>query len=89
MFGVRLTADPALVVPDLRGVLAAVAAGAGVSVLPRYLCATHLEHGALVALLEPDDPPINTGFLVRRAGPHVALVYRHLLQATRAHRRQA
>ncbi|MEO3783469.1 LysR family transcriptional regulator [Actinocorallia sp. B10E7] len=85
VFGVRLTVAPALVVPDLRGVLAAVAFGAGVSVLPRYLCASGLEAGTLVALLEPDDPPINTMFLVRRAGapagPHVTAVYRRLQEA--------
>ncbi|TNY37593.1 LysR family transcriptional regulator [Thermomonospora catenispora] len=87
VFGVRLTADPALVVPDLRGVLAAVIAGAGASVLPRYLCAAPLDAGALVALWEPDDPPINTLFLVRRAGaplhPHVTLVHDHLMEAAR------
>lgn len=88
VFGVRLTADPAIVVPDLRGVLAAVLAGAGVSVLPRYLCAAHLDAGTLIPLLEPDDPPINTAFLARRAGgplhPHVALVHDHLLAAARS-----
>ncbi len=47
--------------PDLRGVLAAVAAGAGVTVLPRYLCVRELTTGALVPLLDPEDPPINTG----------------------------
>ncbi|MBA9001929.1 LysR family transcriptional regulator [Thermomonospora cellulosilytica] len=88
VFGTRLTADPAIVVPDLRGVLAAVLAGAGVSVLPHYLCAAHLDAGTLVPLLEPDDPPINTAFLARRTGgplhPHVALVHDHLLEAARS-----
>ncbi|MEV6212035.1 LysR family transcriptional regulator [Kitasatospora sp. NPDC051914] len=68
VFGTRLTGPAAAVVPDLRGVVAAVAAGAGISVLPRYLCAADLASGALVALLEPEDPPINTAWLVRRAG---------------------
>lgn len=85
VFGIRLTAEAALVVADLRAVTAAVAAGAGISVLPRYLCAAELDSGALVALLEPDDPPINTGFLVRRPGaaarPHVELVYQRLISA--------
>ncbi|WP_119731380.1 LysR family transcriptional regulator [Thermomonospora amylolytica] len=88
VFGTRLTADPAIVVPDLRGVLAAVLAGAGVSVLPHYLCAAHIDAGTLVPLLEPDDPPINTAFLARRTGgplhPHVALVHDHLLEAARS-----
>ncbi|MEV6431896.1 LysR family transcriptional regulator [Nocardia sp. NPDC051463] len=87
VFGVRLAADPAVVVADLRAVAALVTAGGGISVLPRYLCAARLTTGALVALLEPDDPPINTGFLVRRPGtttrPHIDLVYEHLLAVRR------
>ncbi|SHM63408.1 LysR family transcriptional regulator [Cryptosporangium aurantiacum] len=85
VFGTRLAADPALVVPDLRAVAAAVAAGAGLSVLPRYLCASPLDDGTLVAVLEPEDPPINTVFLARRAGatahPHVTAVHDALVRA--------
>jgi DNA-binding transcriptional LysR family regulator len=85
VFGVRLIAEAAVVVPDLRAVAAVVAAGGGISVLPRYLCAPQLATGALVALLDPDDPPINTGFLVRRLGttarPHIDLVHEHLRAA--------
>jgi DNA-binding transcriptional LysR family regulator len=88
VFGRRLTARPAVVVPDLRGVLSAVVAGAGVTVLPRYLCAGELADGSLVLLLDPADPPINTGFLAERAGvlpggPVVA-VREELLRAARA-----
>ncbi|WP_238815747.1 LysR family transcriptional regulator [Nocardia brasiliensis] len=86
VFGTRLTGAAAVVVADLRAVAAAVAAGAGISVLPRYLCAAQLESGTLVALLDPPDPPINTGFLVRRPGathPHVDLVHTHLRRAAR------
>jgi len=87
VFGVRLVADPAIVVPDLRGVRSAVAAGAGASVLPRYLCAAELAAGTLVALLEPEDPPINTAYLAQRAGaqvlPHVIRVREHLREAAR------
>ncbi|GAA0920238.1 LysR family transcriptional regulator [Nonomuraea longicatena] len=68
VFGVRLTRAPALVVPDLRGVRAAVTAGAGVSVLPAYLCREDLAAGRLAALLTPEVPPLNTLFLVSRAG---------------------
>ncbi|MFI6035894.1 LysR family transcriptional regulator [Streptomyces sp. NPDC051315] len=68
VFGRRLSSPAAVTVPDLRGVLAAVVAGAGFTVLPRYLCLAELASGALVALHEPDDPPINTGFLVQRPG---------------------
>ncbi|GGY64618.1 LysR family transcriptional regulator [Streptomyces omiyaensis] len=87
VFGRRLTAVPAVTVPDLRAVRAAVAGGAGVSVLPRYLCEAELASGALVPLHLPEDPPINTGFLVRRPGapahPHVALVGDRLARRAR------
>jgi len=56
-------------------------------VLPRYLCLDELASGALVPLLSPEDPPINTGYLTQRPGasdnPHVALVREQLLQAGR------
>jgi DNA-binding transcriptional LysR family regulator len=68
VFGTRLTRTPAAVVPDLRGVLAAVAAGAGVTVLPRYLCAAELANGRLRLLAEPELAPINTLFLAAREG---------------------
>ncbi|MFF8404158.1 LysR family transcriptional regulator [Streptomyces sp. NPDC014846] len=87
VFGRRLSRTADMTVPDLRGVLAAVAAGAGFAVLPRYLCQELLGSGALVALLEPEDPPINTGFLVQRPGapdnPDVARVRASLLRAAR------
>ncbi|MFJ1763290.1 LysR family transcriptional regulator [Amycolatopsis sp. NPDC088138] len=69
VLGVRPPPGPAVVVPDLRGVLACVLAGFGVSVLPRYLCAAELASGALVALLDPAEPPINTLFVVTRVEP--------------------
>ncbi|MER7211505.1 LysR family transcriptional regulator [Streptosporangium sp. NPDC000239] len=87
VFGTRLTRVPALVVPDLRGVLAAVVAGAGVTVLPRYLCTAELTGGLLVPLLEPELPPINTLFLVSRAGrlhPMAVAVRDHLLRRGRS-----
>ena len=87
VFGCRLTAPAAVTVPDLRGVLAAVTAGAGFTVLPRYLCLDELADGVLVALHEPDDPPINTGYLVQRPGssghPDVVLVRDRLIEAAR------
>ncbi|MGW2741712.1 LysR family transcriptional regulator [Streptomyces sp. NPDC001450] len=87
VFGRRLSCSAAVTVPDLRGVLAVVVAGAGFSVLPRYLCADQLESGALVELLETEDPPINTGFLVQRPGasdnPDVVRVRELLLRSAR------
>ncbi|WP_405133156.1 LysR family transcriptional regulator [Nocardia sp. NBC_01388] len=85
VFDTRLEAEAALVIPDLRAVLAAVVSGAGVSVLPRYLCARELEAGGIVTLLDPEDSPINTVYLARRVGgqsrPHVDLVRTRLLEA--------
>ncbi|WP_414719539.1 LysR family transcriptional regulator [Streptomyces sp.] len=87
VFGTRLSRPAAVTVPDLRGVLAAVVAGAGFTVLPRYLCQDELASGALMPLLEPEDPPINTGYLVQRPGrpenPDVLRVRDVLLEAGR------
>ncbi|MDX3189213.1 LysR family transcriptional regulator [Streptomyces sp. MN03-5084-2B] len=69
VLGTRPPSAPAVVVPDLRAVLACVRAGFGVSVLPRYLCAAELASGELTALLEPEEPPINTLFAVTRSEP--------------------
>ncbi|MFD5120013.1 LysR family transcriptional regulator [Streptomyces sp. NPDC058385] len=88
VFGRRLTCKAAVTVPDLRGVVSAVAAGAGFSVLPRYLCRELLAAGALVLLHDPEDPPFNTGYVVQRPGtpdnPHIALVRDQLLAAGRS-----
>ncbi|MFF1797007.1 LysR family transcriptional regulator, partial [Kitasatospora sp. NPDC058263] len=87
VFGRRLACRAALTVPDLRGVVAAVAAGAGFAVVPRYLCADRLADGRLVLLDDPEEPPINTGYLVERPGAdpdgRVARVRDHLLAAAR------
>lgn len=50
---------PALVVPDLRALVAAAEAGAGISVLPQYLCAEGLTSGRLARLHDPVVPPGN------------------------------
>ncbi|MFI2367352.1 LysR family transcriptional regulator [Streptomyces sp. NPDC018833] len=87
VFGTRLSCPAAVTVPDLRGVLAAVTAGAGFTVLPRFLCQDELASGALVPLHEPDDPPINTGYLVQRPGrpdnPDITRVRDLILEAGR------
>ncbi|MER7693355.1 LysR family transcriptional regulator [Streptomyces sp. NPDC097610] len=74
-----------VVVPDLRAVLACAATGAGLAVLPRYLCAGALERGDVVALLDPAVPPLRTYFLVVRTGtlamPHIARAHDWLLHA--------
>ncbi|MFJ5137780.1 LysR family transcriptional regulator [Streptomyces sp. NPDC088707] len=87
VFGSRLSRSAAVTVPDLRGVLAAVTAGAGFTVLPRYLCEAELTSGALVPLHLPDDPPINTAYLTQRPGrpanPDVTRVRDLLVEAGR------
>lgn len=74
-----------VVAPDLRAVLACAVAGAGLAVLPRYLCARALERGDVVTLHDPPVPPLRTYFLVVRTGtlamPHIARAHEWLLRA--------
>ncbi|MEU3947325.1 LysR family transcriptional regulator [Streptomyces sp. NPDC029526] len=76
VFDSRPPSPGSVVVPDLRAVLACTVAGAGLAVLPRYLCASALEKGAVRVLYEPAVPPLRTYFLVVRTGtlalPYVA-----------------
>ena len=85
VFDSRPAAPGTVVVPDLRAVLACAIAGAGLAVLPRYLCAAALERGDVVALHEPTVPPLRTYFLVVRTGtlamPHIARAHEWLLRA--------
>ncbi|WP_397351871.1 LysR family transcriptional regulator [Nonomuraea gerenzanensis] len=88
VYGRRPAMSAQVVMPDLRGVLSAVRAGMGVSVLPSYLCRRDLAAGTLVTLAEPAEAPINTGYLAVRAGararPAVARVREHLMRELRA-----
>ena len=67
-FGQRPGNPVALLVPDLRAVLAAVVAGAGATVLPRYLAAPAVSSGQAELLHEPVVAPLNTLYLARQAG---------------------
>jgi DNA-binding transcriptional LysR family regulator len=75
----------AMVVPDLRAVLECAAAGAGLAVLPRYLCDEALARDRVLPLIEPPVPPLRTYFLVVRTGtlglPHLARAHQRLLEA--------
>jgi DNA-binding transcriptional LysR family regulator len=86
-FGHRPPNPVAVVVPDLRAVLVAVIAGAGISVLPRYLAEPALHAGSVEQLHRSAVPPLNTLYLVTRSGPlqpAVQRVQRRLVdQATR------
>ncbi len=86
-FGRRPPNPVAMIVPDLRGVLAAVVAGAGISVLPRYIAAPALHAGEVVRLHDPQAAPLNTLYLAVRRGsaanPAVAVLRDRLRQAAR------
>ncbi|MFJ1595860.1 LysR family transcriptional regulator [Streptomyces sp. NPDC088261] len=85
VFDSRPAAAAAVIAPDLRAVLECAAAGAGLAVLPRYLCQNALERGEVVALLDPPVPPLRTYFLAVRTGtltlPRVARAHEWLLRA--------
>ena len=85
VFDSRPAASAAVIAPDLRAVLECAAAGAGLAVLPRYLCEGALERGEVVALLDPPIPPLRTYFLVVRTGtlglPHIARAHEWLVRA--------
>ncbi|MGK3936997.1 LysR family transcriptional regulator [Streptomyces caeruleatus] len=85
VFDSRPAAPGTVVVPDLRAVLACAVVGAGLAVLPRYLCSDALERGDVIALHEPAVPPLRTYFLVVRTGtlamPHIARAHEWLLRA--------
>ncbi|MFF9676504.1 LysR family transcriptional regulator [Streptomyces eurythermus] len=88
VFDCAPAATGTVIVPDLRAVLSCASAGAGLAVLPRYLCARALEQGAVVTLLDPVVPPLRTYFLVVRTGtlalPHVARAHEWLRRAATA-----
>ncbi len=86
-FGRRPPNPVAVTVPDLRAVLAAVVAGAGVSVLPRYLAEPALASGSVETLHQPQVRPLNTLYLAARTGgpanPAAAVVHRRLTERSR------
>ncbi len=81
-FGRRPANNIAVIVPDLRAVLAAVVAGSGVSALPRYLVDPALTAGSVELLHDPAAAPLNTLYLAVRSGalrhPPLAVVHDHL-----------
>jgi DNA-binding transcriptional LysR family regulator len=85
VFDAKPAASAAVIAADLRAVLACVTAGAGLAVLPRYLCAEALACGEVVALLDPPVPPLRTYFLAVRTGtlglPHIARAHEWLLRS--------
>ncbi|MEV6290360.1 LysR family transcriptional regulator [Streptomyces sp. NPDC051896] len=88
VFDSRPAASGTVIVPDLRAVLACAIAGAGLAVLPRYLCALALADGTIATLHDPPVPPLRTYFLVVRTGtlamPHIARAHEWLQRAATA-----
>ncbi|MFJ8361776.1 LysR family transcriptional regulator [Streptomyces sp. NPDC093984] len=86
-FGRRPPNPVVFIVSDLRAVLEAVVAGAGISVLPRYITAPALQSGKVVQLHEPEAAPLNTLYLAVRRGtpgsPAVTVLRDALRQAAR------
>ena len=86
-FGTRPANAVSIIVPDLRGILAAVVAGAGISALPRYLADPALAAGQLEILHRPEESTINTLHLAVPAGvpptPATNAVVARLLEKAR------
>jgi DNA-binding transcriptional LysR family regulator len=85
VFGARLRRVPAITLADLRGVCGAVAAGAGISVVPRYVAAPLIASGELVEPHPSAKPPSNRLSLAYRPAaldrPGVREVHATLLRA--------
>jgi DNA-binding transcriptional LysR family regulator len=85
VLGVRLRRVPAISLADLRGVCGAVAAGAGISVVPRYVAAPLIASGELITPHSPAKPPTNRLSLAYRPAalnrPGVGEVHATLLRA--------
>jgi DNA-binding transcriptional LysR family regulator len=86
VFGRLPTGNASMVVPDLRALAQAAIAGAGVSVLPRYIVESALEARTLQTLLEPAKPPVNQLWLTwqnsRREHPRVTFVRDQIVLAS-------
>jgi DNA-binding transcriptional LysR family regulator len=58
-----------LIMPDLRGLCEAAIAGAGVTVIPRYIVSDALRAGLLFELHEPAERKLNTLYIAHRDEP--------------------
>jgi DNA-binding transcriptional LysR family regulator len=66
VFGRRIDVHPKLIIPDLRAIRQAVAAGFGFSVLPDYLCADWVKENRLTLILKPSPTVKNCLWLAFR-----------------------
>ncbi|MEL3947454.1 MULTISPECIES: LysR family transcriptional regulator [Streptomyces] len=83
-----LPPEPALTIADMRAAVAAIRAGAGLGVVPRYLAQTGLDAGDLAILHTPERAVGNAIYLAARRGrerlPRVQAVFELLCQAVPA-----
>ncbi|MFD5701872.1 LysR family transcriptional regulator [Streptomyces lasiicapitis] len=81
-----LPPEPSLTVADMRAVVAAVRAGGGIGVVPRYLAQGGLDAGELAILHTPGRPVGNAIYLAARRGreqlPRVQAVFALLCGGT-------
>jgi DNA-binding transcriptional LysR family regulator len=86
VFGRVPGGNASMVMPDLRALTDAAIAGAGVSVLPRYIVESALEARTLHTLFEPAKPPVNQLWLAwrssRREHPRVTFVRDQIIRAS-------
>ncbi len=86
VFGRLPSGNASMVVPDLRAIAQAAVAGAGISVLPRYIIENALENSSLQVLLEPTKPPVNQLWLAwksaRREHPRVTFVREQIIRTS-------
>jgi DNA-binding transcriptional LysR family regulator len=86
VFGRVPSGNASMVVPDLRAIVQTAIAGAGVTVLPRYIVETALEDRTLIQLFEPAKPPVNQLWLAwrssRREHPRVSFVRDQIVRAS-------
>lgn len=87
LLDIRVDAEPLMVLSDQCAIALAVAAGAGISVLPRFVVRDMVSEGKLVILHEPDTPMRQTYYLGMRRGSRgtpAAEWARHLLRSCAA-----
>lgn len=67
VFGKTPEANATLVIPDLRAIVQATIAGAGITVMPKYLVEEALANNDLVELVKPAKLSVNQLYLVSQA----------------------
>jgi DNA-binding transcriptional LysR family regulator len=86
-FGKTPETNATLVIPDLRAIVQSAKAGAGITVMPRYLVEEELASGELLELYKAAKPSVNQLYLVSRAKqihPRVTYVRDRILRASQS-----